>query len=173
MNAGCGRFSLNVVSKSPSVTTSSRLRYQALRGLRRNFCSAFPWSRSQVHLTSFAVNGLPSCHVTPWRNLKVSSLPSSLHDHEVARSGTIDLRLVWAMLWSYITRLLKTPIIGPWPAIVASSWIDMLAGLSKKYILSTPPGFWAKTGLVTAIVAKIPQITFDKHTIRMCVPPLL
>ena len=40
-----------------------------------------------------------------------------------------------------MTRLLKTPIIGPWPAIVTSSWIDIEAGLSKKYILRTPPRF--------------------------------
>ena len=32
-----------------------------------------------MHLTSSAVNGLPSCHLTPSRNLKVSSVPSSLH----------------------------------------------------------------------------------------------
>ena len=43
----------------------------------------------------------------------------------------------------YMTRLLKTPIIGPWPAIVASSWIDIEAGLSKKYILRMPPRFCA------------------------------
>ena len=30
---------------------------------------AVPSSRSNVHLTSLAVNGLPSCHLTPWRNL--------------------------------------------------------------------------------------------------------
>jgi hypothetical protein len=31
-----------------------------------------------VHLTSAAVNGLPSCHLMPWRSLKVSRvLPSS------------------------------------------------------------------------------------------------
>jgi hypothetical protein len=45
-----------------------------------------------------------------------------------------------------MTRLLKTPIIGPWPAIVASSWIDTLAGLSKKYSLRVPPGFCARAG---------------------------
>ena len=46
------------------------------------------------HLTSFAVNGLPSCHLTPWRSGRVSSVPSSLHDQLVARSGTIDCRLL-------------------------------------------------------------------------------
>src|SRR5258708_4918446 len=102
---------------------------------------------SQVHLTSLAVNGLPSCHLTPRRSLKVSAVLSSSHDHSVARSGTIELRLVCATCWSYMTRLLKTPCIGPWDAMVASSWIDMLAGLSKKYILRVPPGFCADAGL--------------------------
>jgi hypothetical protein len=40
-----------------------------------------------------AVNGLPSCHLMPWRNMKVSFVPSSFHDQLEARSGTIDARL--------------------------------------------------------------------------------
>src|ERR1700732_613665 len=101
------------------------MRYHDLRGLRRNFSVDLPCSMSQVHLTSAAVNGLPSCHLTPWRSLKVSAVLASSHDHSVARSGTTDLRPLCGTCWSYITRLLKTPIIGPWPAMVASSWIDM------------------------------------------------
>src|SRR5207248_10803496 len=54
-NAGCGRFRTKVTPSSPSVVTSSRLRYQALRGLRRSFSLDLPSSMSQVHLTSFAV----------------------------------------------------------------------------------------------------------------------
>ena len=46
------------------VVTESRLRYQDLRGLTRSFSVAFPSSRSQVHFTSAAVKGLPSCHLT-------------------------------------------------------------------------------------------------------------
>ena len=46
--------------------------------------------------------------------------------------------------WSYITRLLNTPIAGRSAAPVASSCSDMLAGLSKNEILSVPPAFWAK-----------------------------
>src|SRR5690349_15236641 len=42
-----------------------------------------------------------------------------------------------------MTRLLNTPIIGPSAKTVASSWIDMLAGLSGLYIFKTPPCFWA------------------------------
>ena len=43
-----------------------------------------------------------------------------------------------------MTRLLKTPIIGRrCETIVASSWIDMLAGLSGLYIFRMPPCFWA------------------------------
>jgi hypothetical protein len=45
-----------------------------------------------------------------------------------------------------MTRLLKTPIIGPSAKTVASSWIDMLAGLSGEYILRMPPDFCANAG---------------------------
>ena len=48
-----------------------------------------------------------------------------------------------------MTRLLKTPIIGRSETIVASSWIDMLAGLSGSYIFRMPPGFWANAGSAT------------------------
>src|SRR5438552_15743923 len=51
----------------------STLCHQPLRGLIRSLSSVLPCSRSKVHLTSLAVNGLPSCHLTPERNLKVSS----------------------------------------------------------------------------------------------------
>jgi len=54
---------------------SSRLWYQDLHGLRRSLWLDLPVSRSQVHLTSSAVKGLPSCHLTPSRNGKVSCVP--------------------------------------------------------------------------------------------------
>src|SRR5216684_898606 len=128
---------------------------------------------SQVHLTSLAVNGFPSCHLTPWRSFKVSAVLSSSHDHSVARSGTIEFRLVCATCWSYMTRLLKTPIIGPWDARVASSWIDMLAGLSKKYILRVPPGFCAHAGLPKVIPSNIPVAATIGNLTAICVSPRL
>ena len=76
MKAGCGRFSLNVTSSSPFTVTVSRLPYQVLRGLTRSASLALPCSRSQVHLTSRSVNGLPSCHLTPRRSLKVRLVPA-------------------------------------------------------------------------------------------------
>ncbi len=42
-----------------------------------------------------------------------------------------------------MTKLLNTPIIGPWVGDVTSSRIDMLAGLSGMYTLRMPPCFWA------------------------------
>src|SRR6266446_3101658 len=48
-----------------------------------------------------------------------------------------------------MTRLLKTPIIGRSAETVASSWIDMLAGLSGLYSLRMPPGFCACAAAVT------------------------
>src|SRR6266404_7453536 len=130
---------------------SSMLLYQDLRGLRRSLSLALPVSKSQVHLTSAAVKGFPSCHLTPWRSGKVSSVPSSLHDHPVARSGTIEARLFCATSCLYMTRLLKTPIIGRLTAAVASSCNDMLAGLSKCDICRTPPGFWASALSAAAV----------------------
>src|SRR5215468_145783 len=131
------------------MVTSWRFRYQDLRGLSRNFSSDLPVSMSQVHLTSLAVNGLPSCHLTPWRSGKVSSVPSSLHDQLTARSGTMDCMLFCGTSCLYITRLLKTPIIGRLAAAVASSCNDMLAGLSKCDILRMPPCFCANTVSLT------------------------
>src|SRR6516162_2134385 len=98
---------------------------------------------SKVHTTSLAVNGLPSCQLTPSSSGKVSSVPSSFHDRPVARSGTTDCRLFCGTCWSNMTRLLNTPIIGPSAKTVASSWIDTLAGLSGLYIFRIPPCFWA------------------------------
>src|SRR5580704_17870208 len=49
-----------------------------------------------------------------------------------------------------MTRLLKTAIIGIWEKTVASSWIDMLAGLSMLYNFRMPPGFCASAGPVVA-----------------------
>src|ERR1700730_17125358 len=101
---------------------------------------------SQVHLTSAAVNGLPSCHLTPWRSASLSPVPSSLHDQLVARSGTIDWKLFCGRCWSKMTRLLKTAIIGPSVERVDSSWIDRLAGLSRAGILRIPPFFSGDAG---------------------------
>src|SRR5215831_7168456 len=150
------------------MITSTRFRYQDLRGLRRSLFSDLPVSVSQVHLTSWAVNGLPSCHLTPWRNGNVSSVPSSLHDQPVARSGTIDCRLFCGTSCLYITRLLKTPIIGRLAAAVASSCNDILAGLSKCDIFNTPPGFWANAVCPMAIASAsvIPPWTCPAYELR-------
>ena len=56
------------------TVTSATSSYQDLRGFLRNFCCDLPISMSKVHLTSADVNGLPSCHLTPCRSLKVELL---------------------------------------------------------------------------------------------------
>src|SRR5215472_13552090 len=146
------------------AVTASRLRYEDLRGLTRSFSLDLPISRSQVHTTSLAVNALPSCQVTPWRNGKVNSVPSSLHDQPVARSGTIDCMLFCGTSCLYITRLLKTPIIGRLAAAVASSCIDMLAGLSKCDILRMPPCFCANAGLATSEATSRPAAKYERNS---------
>ena len=54
------------------------------------------------------------------------------------------------------TRLLKTAITGRVAAGVASSWIDMLAGLSIIYCRKIPPCFCADTGTAIAIAMITP-----------------
>src|SRR5229473_7695752 len=112
------------------------------------------------------MKGLPSCQLTPWRSGKVSSVPSSFHDQAVARSGRIESRLFCFTCWSNTTRLLNTPIIGPSATNVASSWSDMLAGLSGEYILRMPPAFWARTGPVPEMMASNAPITANAHRCR-------
>ena len=113
---------------------SLRLLYQILRGflrMRSDFSSTLPISASQVHFTSSAENGLPSCHFTPLRSLKVSLVWSGLYDQLSARSGTILSGLLVFSLGSNITRLLNTAMNGWTTEIVASSWIEALGGLSR------------------------------------------
>ena len=98
----------------------------------RSFSLDLPVSRSQVHLTSFAVNGLPSCHLTPWRSGNVSSVPSSSHDQLGGEIGHDRLQAVLRHVLLVHDEIVEDAHHRPLAAIVASSWIDMLAGLSKK-----------------------------------------
>src|ERR1700720_1027815 len=70
--------------------------------------------------------------LTPRHSRNDSWVLPSTHDQSLARSGTIDCRPLCGTSCLYRTRLLKPPIIGPWPAAVVSSWIDMLGALPKK-----------------------------------------
>jgi hypothetical protein len=104
------------------------------------------WTEDDVEAIAMAAEvlaGQEEAMVDSWRAI-IGNHPS--HDQSVARSGTIDWKPLCGTSCLYVTRLLKTPIIGPWAAIVASSWIDMLAGLSKKETLRTPPDFCVSAG---------------------------
>src|SRR6516225_2432431 len=161
-----------MVSKSPFVVTSATFTYHDLRGLTRSLSLDLPINRSKVHLTSAAVNGLPSCHCTPWRNGKVSSVPSSFHDQPVARSGMIDCGLFCATSCLYMTRLLNTPDIGRLTAIVDSSSGDMLAGLSKWPIFITPPCFCAQAGQVAENPKSVAPAATIKSNCCLISPPI-
>src|SRR5919106_1016855 len=119
------------------------LPYQLPRGLWRSLSRARPVSRLKVHSTSAAVNAQPSCHFTPRRSLKVSSVLSSFQLHDSARSGTIDLSLFCGTDGLNTTRLLNTGMKGTTVAGLNSSWIDVLGGLSRWNMRSTPPRFCA------------------------------
>src|SRR5262249_19359605 len=131
----------------------SRLVYQDARGFLRKSSGSFPVSLFQVHCTSFAENGLPSCHLTPWRSLKMSLVLSPFQDQLSARSGTMLLSLFCFSFGSNITRLLNTPIIGIEVEMVASSWIDMLGGLSRCRTCKVPPDFCANAGVPIGLAA--------------------
>src|SRR6476620_8776630 len=110
---------------------SCSLVYQTLRGLRLKSCvSPLPISIRQVHCTSLAVNGWPSCHFTPCRSLKVSFVLVASHDQVSARSGITVSRLSCVRAGSNTTRLLKTAANGITEAMVDSSSSDVLGGLS-------------------------------------------
>src|SRR5437870_2972007 len=73
-----------------------------------------------------------------------------------------------------MTRLLNTPIIGPRVAIVDSSWIDMLAGLSPEGILKMPPGFWAKAEAPAHTAARSPPAAANVRRFAfICLHPSL
>ena len=157
MNDGCWRSSVNVTSLSPLVVISLTFLYQTLRGfLRMISCFSSPRSASQVHFTSLEVNGLPSCHFTPSRSLKVSFVLSAFHDQLSASSGTILSGLLIFSFGSKKTRLLNTPMNGMFTEIVASSWIEALGGLSRWDMRSVPPCFCAKAGADRTTAATTP-----------------
>src|SRR5262249_59284602 len=115
MKAGCGRFSRKVTSSSALTTTSSRLPYQALRGLTRRLSPLLPLParRSQVHLTSRAVNGLPSCHLTPERSLKLRRGPPPPPPPPVPGSGAARLPPPFGPARAHIPRMLHHTLTHP------------------------------------------------------------
>src|SRR5882757_1922812 len=115
------------------------LPYQLPRGLLLSLSRARPVSRLKVHSTSLAENSQPSCHWTPWRSLKVSSVLSSFQLHDSARSGRIDLSLFCGTLGSNTTRLLNIGMNGTTVEAVTSSRIEVLGGLSRWNMRRIPP----------------------------------
>src|SRR5436190_18247945 len=110
---------------------SVNLVYQTLRGLRlKSWVSPLPMSIRQVHCTSLAVNGWPSCHFTPWRSLKVSLVLVWSQDQLSARSGITVSSLSCGLAGSNTTRLLNTAANGITEAMVDSSSSDVEGGLS-------------------------------------------
>src|ERR1700755_1528860 len=113
------------------MLTSCSLVYQTFRGLRLKSCvSALPMSIRQVHCTSLAVNGWPSCHFTPWCSLKVSLGLVASHDQLSARSPITVSRLSCGLAGSNTTRLLKIAANGVTDAMVDSSSSEVLGGVS-------------------------------------------
>ncbi len=113
------------------MLTSRSLVYQTLRGLRlKSWTSLLPMIIRQVHCTSLAVNGAPSCHLTPCRSLKVSLVLVESHDQLSARSGITVSMLSCTLKGSNATRLLNTAANGVTEAMVASSCSEVEGGLS-------------------------------------------
>src|SRR5215204_2087535 len=113
------------------MLTSFNFVYQTFRGLRlKSWVSVLPISMRQVHCTSLAVNGWPSCHFTPWRSLNVSFMLVGSHDQLSARSGMTVSRLSCGFWGSNTTRLLNTAANGITEAMVDSSSSEVEGGLS-------------------------------------------
>src|SRR5262245_14086796 len=110
------------------MVTSCRLIHHTERGLLRNSSACLPLSLSQVHCTSLAVNGRPSCHLTPVRSLTVSLVRDSSHAQLSASSGTMVSRPLRGLDWSKMRRLLKMPEELIAVAMVASSRLEALGG---------------------------------------------
>src|SRR6185437_988670 len=114
------------------------------------FGSAYIWSD---HLTSSAVNGLPSCHITPLRRVKVQVSLSLEISHFSARSGCGDQSsalkrtsplksdLLTSKFWIWpiggqgvtlvLTGIFKTPpFLGvlPLPVVACTTTLGVTAG---------------------------------------------
>ena len=87
-------------SWSPLTATSLTFCHQMARGFLRKSSASLPASLFQVHCTSLAVNGLPSCHMTPRRNLNVSLVLAASQAQLSARSGTIVSGVLSFFCWS-------------------------------------------------------------------------
>jgi len=64
----------------------------------------------------------------------------------------------------------QAAVIGRSEMIVASSWIDMLAGLSGLYILRIPPCFWANIGWAANSAATKPPVARIARGLRFILP---
>src|SRR3954468_11592622 len=145
------------------MLTSCNFVYQTRRGFLRKSCtSLLPISIRQVHCTSLAVNGLPSCHFTPCRSLKVSLVLVESQDQLSARSGITVSRLSWTFAGSKTTRLLKTAANGVTEAMVDSSSREALGGLSLWYSRRTPPLFCEAAGVAAS--RAMPSTTMARNS---------
>ena len=79
---GVGLANLNTAVRSSGVSTASR----SLNTVRPRFCSGFQICSAEK-ATSAEVKGLPSCHLTPSRNLKVTDRPSAAPSQPVQGAG--------------------------------------------------------------------------------------
>src|SRR5262249_38284625 len=141
---GGGRFGRTPTGGASGASTASRLAYQSLRGLIRSLAGASGASRSmsKVNLTSFDVNGLPSCHFTSLRRKNTRFRKLSCQDHFSARSGTIVSMLSVGLVGSKNTRLLKHGKDGKLVEYVAASCTAKPCGRSSRSMtLIVPPCF--------------------------------
>ena len=114
---------------------------------------------SKVNLTSFAVNGWPSCHFTPLRRKNTRFRKLSCHDHLSASSPTTVSTLSVFFSGSKSTRLLKQGMAGQTVEIVAVSWMaNPCARSSRSIMLRTPPDF----GVCASVVAGLARVSVSR-----------
>ena len=83
----------------------------------------------------------------------------------------MDCNVFCGTCWSKMTRLLNTAIIGATVEIVTSSRVDMLAGLSRWAIRSSPPCVWAHAASEAEIEISKPAAAVRKRKSRLIFLP--
>ncbi|OWK22093.1 hypothetical protein AJ88_15080 [Mesorhizobium amorphae CCBAU 01583] len=104
---GVGLANLNTAVRSSGVSMAAR----SLNTVRPRFCSGFQICSAEK-ATSADVKGLPSCHMTPSRSLKVTDRPSAAPSQLSARRGcspSLPSKEASASVSTTLLEMKKTP----------------------------------------------------------------
>src|SRR5436190_20005487 len=155
---GVGLANLNTAVKSSGVSTLAR----SLNTVRPRYCSGFQ-TCSAEKATSAEVNGLPSCHLTPSRSLKVTDSPSAAPSHESARRGcspSLPSKEASASVSTILLEMKKTPLEA-----TMAGW--RLRGSESAATTSRPPFFGARAQPIVGIAVEARSNAEPASTVRL------